>query len=656
MKNLFNMDNTPMHLDAEHLLGMIKLMKNPISVHAGEDATVIYANPHMLAVWGKDSSIIGKPLEEGLPEMKGQPFREMFATSFREGKTYSGIETPADLELNGNLGTYYFDFSYQPVRNSDGKIIGVMNSAIDVTERVKHRQTLDRAKLDALVLEKEQAINEKLVADKLELESQVLLRAREAVENAQQFKRLVEQAPVAIAVFRTEELFIDIVNPSMLEIWGKKSSILGLPLSKAMPELDGQPFIGILQNVIACGTPFFAKESKAFVMHGGVLTEGYYNFICQPLKNPDGTVSTVLQMVTEVTEQVVARLEVQRTKEMMDMAIDAANLGSWRIDPETRNLAYNDALARMYGYVGDTAMTFDQAIAQVTDEHKGRLLMEIDKALESGGVYDVTFEQRRFDNDEVIWLKSFGKVNLHQNGQPIFTGFVMDVTEAKKDEQRKHDFISIVSHELKTPLTSLNGYLQLLQRLSKKAEDVQTGKIADSAVRQLKRMNEMVNGFLDLSRLESGKLILELSTFDFEKLVREMVAEAEMVDSSHRFELISCDSVEVVGDRLKIASVISNLLSNAAKYSPGSDLVTISCDKIEDQIHLSVIDKGIGIAPEHIDNLFDRFYRVNSSGQVSGFGIGLYLSREVITRHQGKIWAESKLGEGSTFHFSLPII
>lgn len=645
-----------MLLDTEQLLGMMKLIKNPISVHAGDDATVLYANDYMLAVWGKDSSIIGKPLEVGLPEMKGQPFREMFATSFREGKTYTGTETPADLELQGKLDTYYFDFSYQPVRNSNGEIIAVMNSAIDVTERVKHRQTLDKAKLDALVLEKEQAINEQLVADKLELESQVLLRAREAVENAQQFKRLVEQAPVAIAVFRTEELFGDIANESILKIWGKDSSAIGLPLYKAMPELDGQPFIGILKNVIVSGKPYFGKESKAFVMHRGVLTEGYYNFICQPLKNPDGTISSVLQMVTDVTAQVVARLEVQRTKEMMDMAIDAANLGSWRIDPETKNLEYNDALARMYGYSGDTPMTFDQAISQVTEEHKTRLLLEIDKALDMGGLYDVTFEQRRFDSDEIIWLKSFGKVNLHENGQPVFTGFVMDVTEAKKDEQRKHDFISIVSHELKTPLTSLNGYLQLLQRMSKKSEDLQTGRIADSAVRQLKRMNEMVNGFLDLSRLEAGKLILEMLTFDFEKLVNEMIAEAELVDSSHRFELLNCDSVHITGDRLKIASVISNLLSNAAKYSPGSDLVTISCDKIGDQIHFSVSDSGIGIAPEHIDNLFDRFYRVNSSGQVSGFGIGLYLSKEVITRHQGKIWVDSRLGEGSTFHFSLPVI
>ncbi len=642
-------------LNIDQLIEMMNLIKNPISVHVGEEAVILYANPAMLRVWGKDASVIGKPLEVGLPEMKGQPFREMFATSFREGITYSGDETPADLVLDGKLGTYYFDFSYQPIKNAAGEIIGVMNSAVDVTERVLHQQTLLKAEHDAELLQKEQEINEQLSADKLELESQVLIRAREAIESAHQFERLVEQAPVAIAVVRSHDLFVDIANPRILEIWGKDKSILGLPLAQAMPELEGQPFIGILQKVISSGQPYFGSESKAFVEHDGVLIEGYFNFICQPLKDGAGKIDSVLQVVSDVTEQVVARLEVQRTKEMMDMAIDAANLGSWQIDPQTRALVYNDALARMYGYTSEIPMTFEQAIAQVSDEHRERLVAEIDRAIADGGIYDVTFTQKRFDSEDIIWVKSFGKVNLDKAGKPVFSGFVMDVTEAKKDEQRKHDFIGIVSHELKTPLTSLNGYLQLLQRMARKSENSQTTTITDSAVRQLQRMNAMVNGFLDLSRLEAGKLVLERSTFSMDDLVREMVIEAGIVDSSHTFEIAQCDSLSVFADRVKIASVISNLLNNAAKYSPGSNLVTSTCKKMAEHVKISVEDRGMGIAPEHIKNLFDRFYRVNSSGQVSGFGIGLYLSSEVIARHEGKIWVESDLGKGSIFSFTLPL-
>jgi len=644
-----------MLLDNDQLIGILNLIKNPVSVHVGDEAVILYANEPMLAVWGKDNSIIGLPLEEGLPEMKGQPFKEMFATSYREGITYAGTETPADLVVDGKLGTYYFDFDYRAVRNANGEIIGVMNSAIDVTERVHHQQTLIKSQRDAAALQKEQEVNEKLAADKVKLESQIVLKAKEALDNAKRFERLVEQAPIAIAVMRSKELYVDIANANILEIWAKDSSIIGLPLSEAMPELIGQPFINILQNVISSAQPYYGQESKAFVMRNGVLTEGYFTFICQPLQDADGKVNSVLQVVTEVTAQVMSRLESLRTKEMMDMAIDAANLGSWQIDPTTKALKYNAALARIYGYQDEQPMTFDQAIAQVSDEHRTLLIEAIDKAIGSASAYDVTFTQRRFDDDQLIWLRSFGKINQDDSGRPVFTGFVMDVTEAKKDEQRKHDFIGIVSHELKTPLTSLNGYLQLLQRIAKREENNNAFDITSSAVRQLKRMNEMVNGFLDLSRLESGKVILDQSNFRLDELINEMAIESRIVDSSHQVEVLQCDEVEIFADRLKIASVLSNLLSNAAKYSPSSQLITVDCKLIDGQVKVCVHDKGIGISPEHIKHLFDRFYRVETGAQISGFGIGLYLSSEIISRHKGQIWAESELGNGSSFCFTLPL-
>jgi len=236
-----NMDTKPILLDKDQLIAVLNLSKNPISIHTGEEAVIQYANEAMLAVWGKDSSIIGLPLEQAIPEMIGQPFKEMFAVSFREGKVYSGKETPADLVIDGKKNTYYFDFEYRPVRDALGNIFCVMNSAFDVTERVLHQQTIFLAKRDANALLQEQQANEKLAADNLALETQVLLRARQAVENAEQFKRLVTQAPVAIAVMSTQELFVDIANPKILEIWAKPSTILGLPLAKAMPELIGQP-------------------------------------------------------------------------------------------------------------------------------------------------------------------------------------------------------------------------------------------------------------------------------------------------------------------------------------------------------------------------------------------------------------------------------
>ncbi|RZK39017.1 MAG: PAS domain S-box protein [Pedobacter sp.] len=664
-------------LGYEQLISVLNLSKTPTAVHIGEEAVIQFANDAMLAVWGKDRTVIGLSLEDALPELRGQPFAAMFAKVWREGLTIAGTDTAADLIIDGELKKFYFDFEYRAVLDTDGKTQCILHSAVDVTERVLHDKTLRIQKELSEVLEREQSLNEELTAANeelsaineelsenreqlselnAELENKVDQRVKEVVEVSKRFNTLVEQAPVAITLLVGMDLIVEVANPKILEVWSKDKSIIGLPLHKALPELVGQPFIDILRDVIQTGIPYYGKESKGILDRNGQLTEGYFNFICQPVRDGNGQVTSVLQVVTDVSEQVFSRLKLQRTQNMMEMAIDAAKLGSWHIDPETKALRYNDALSRMYGYDRAEKMTFDDAIGQISEEYRNHVTKEVERAIESGGDYDVTFTQRKFDQDELIWVRSFGKVNLDDSGVPIFSGFVMDVTEAKKEEQRKNDFIGIVSHELKTPLTSLNGYLQLLQRRASKSGDEQGTEIAASAVRQLQRMNSMINGFLNLSRLETGKMILDKGLFRIDELLREIANESGIVDASHQITFEFCDEIEVFGDRMKIGSVISNLLSNAVKYSPNAREIAVNCKLVDEKIQISVRDSGIGIDAKHIDHLFDRYYRVDNKSQISGFGIGLYLSSEIISRHHGEIWAESKLGEGSTFHFTLPLV
>lgn len=641
-------------LNQQQLIDVLNTSKTATAIYIGENAIIQFANDAMLSVWGKDRSVVGMFLHEAIPELVGQPFGELLAKVWREGITHIGTSAPADLVVDGKLSTFYFDFEYRAMKNQNGEVYCIINSAVDVTERVINQKIIDAARRNAKALEREQANNLLLTTEKYELESQVQLISKEALENAEQFKRLVEQAPFAIAVFEGLELKVDIVNAEMLSIWGKDESVLGLPLAKALPELEGQPFEEIIRNVLITGKPYVAQESRAMVMRNDELTDGYYNFVCKTIKGANGENKGVLQVVTDVTIQVEARLAMQRTQEMMDMAIDAANLGSWLIHPVTKDLRYNAALARMYGYDKDEPMKYEDIIGQVSEEFRDALTQEIERAITDGGVYDVTFTQRRFNDGEIIWLRSFGKINK-VNGETLFSGFVMDVTQAKKDEQRKNDFIGIVSHELKTPLTSINGYVQLVQRMAKKEGNIAIADITASAIRQLQRMNEMVNGFLDLSRLESGKVVLDKTHFKLDELIIEIVNESRVIDSTHAIELNQSCGVELYADRLKLGSVLSNLLSNAVKYSPHAKLVKVTCETTADEVKICVIDEGIGISKEHIGHLFDRYYRVETKSQISGFGIGLYLSAEVINRHNGKIWAESELDKGSTFCFTLPL-
>ena len=232
-----------------------------------------------------------------------------------------------------------------------------------------------------------------------------------------------------------------------------------------------------------------------------------------------------------------------------------------------------------------------------------------------------------------------------------------DITEQKRNEERKNDFIGMASHELKTPLTSLTALVQVLQKKLKDTNDPFIPQALDKVNLQTKKMSSLINGFLNISRLESGKLEMLKEPFDLSELISEQLDEIKLTVNSHTFTFDPATPVTVEADREKIGSVISNLLSNAVKYSPRGKLVNISCTLQNDEAQVSVADEGMGIRPQDLPRIFDRYYRSDSehTRHISGFGVGLYLSAEIIRRHEGRIWVESEKGKGSTFYFALPV-
>lgn len=634
------------------------ILQSPVAmcIMMGPQHIVTLANQLIIDLWGKpEALVINRPIFEALPDARGQGLEELMEKVYFNGDTFRANEMPVNLIRNGLPDLVYQNFVYQPYRDADGIILGVIATTIDVTEQVLARKELQDLNEElASVNEEQAAANEELSA----IQQNLNLKVAELANSESRFRLLVEQAPVAIAVFKTKELVIDLVNKLMLEVWGKTPDITGKPLAVAMPELIGQPFIPLMANVFTTGESYYGYESRALVSRNGEMIEGYFNFICQPIKNEHGIITSILQVVTEVTDQVNARLEVQKAEEMMRLAIDAAKLGTWHIDPATKDLKYNAALARIFGYEGEKPMTYDQAIGQVTNTFRKRITAAIEKAIEEGGDYDITYSQRRFNDGELIWLRSLGKVSSDENGNFIlFSGFVMDITELKKDEIRKNDFIGMVSHELKTPLTSLGAIVQVANSKLKNNSDTFLAGAMEKANVQVKKMGAMINGFLNISRLESGKIMIDKKTFDLEELIGEMIDEMKLTISTHIINLDGCGDLEVYADREKISSVITNLLSNAIKYSPKSKLVHVSCKLTGKEAIISVKDEGMGIAAVDANKIFERYYRVETEDNrhISGFGIGLYLSAEIIKQHGGKIWVDSTLGQGSTFHFSLPV-
>lgn len=218
---------------------------------------------------------------------------------------------------------------------------------------------------------------------------------------------------------------------------------------------------------------------------------------------------------------------------------------------------------------------------------------------------------------------------------------------------RKDEFIGLASHELKTPLASVSGYLQLLSR---QTTDVISQQFLRKALLQVNRLVSLVNDLLDVSKIEAGKLKFNASAFDMETLTRDAIELVRNTNPSHRILLrVAPGDYTFEADGQRIEQVIVNLLSNAIKYSPKADEVSVEISASATEVKFTVTDSGIGIPADKINHLFSRFYRVDdASSNISGLGIGLYLCQEIVRRHHGKIWVLSELGDGSTFYFTLP--
>ena len=233
---------------------------------------------------------------------------------------------------------------------------------------------------------------------------------------------------------------------------------------------------------------------------------------------------------------------------------------------------------------------------------------------------------------------------------------IEDITDRRAIEQRKDDFLSIASHELKTPLTTIKGYVQIINRLIANYQDEKLKNAVGKTSLYVERLNSLIGELLDVSRIQSGKIELHQEPFDFDEMVAEAVDSLRQGSRSHEINVTGHTDSQVTGDESHIIQVVTNLLSNAVKYSPGQPSIQVHLSVVSDYVKLAVTDQGVGIPRDEQDKIFERFYRVGDTQQrFPGMGIGLYICAQIIRNHEGTLWVESEPGKGSTFSFTLPI-
>lgn len=233
---------------------------------------------------------------------------------------------------------------------------------------------------------------------------------------------------------------------------------------------------------------------------------------------------------------------------------------------------------------------------------------------------------------------------------------IEDITERKAIEQRKDDFLSIASHELKTPLTTVLGYVQMMQRLMPENVSDKFRSVVDKTGVYVDRLNQLLAELLDVSRIQTGNLELHIEPFDFDKMVIDTIDGLKAATPGYNIILKGNVGVTFNGDEMHLIQVLTNLISNAIKYSPESHEVEVYISKVSNFVKVSVKDNGMGIKEGELKKIFERFYRVGEiQKRYPGMGIGLYICDQIVKNHGGTLWAESKIGEGSVFSFTLPI-
>lgn len=225
---------------------------------------------------------------------------------------------------------------------------------------------------------------------------------------------------------------------------------------------------------------------------------------------------------------------------------------------------------------------------------------------------------------------------------------------ARELDSKKDEFIGIASHELKTPLTSIKAYIQLLERHFESEPESMAAKYTAKTNIYINRLNSLISDLLDVSKINAGKLEFNMSDFSFSELVHESIEGIQNTSSTHTILLEIAEDCVVHADRHRIEQVFSNLLTNAIKYSPNANKIDVMVTVNGSEAIVGVRDYGIGISKEQQEKVFERFYRVDNAHRFSGLGLGLFISYEIIKRHDGRMWVESEPDKGSTFYFSLP--
>lgn len=443
-------------------------------------------------------------------------------------------------------------------------------------------------------------------------------------------------------------------NDIYLSEEGRK--ILGLAMETVIDETT------FLNQLFPNGYNSLKKNSIELTENG---KEGHFDST-QHIHKPDGSprivrvqgsihpaevgLPRVVGTVLDVTEMVAAH----ENDELLAAIIRSSNDA---IVGKTLNgtiNSWNEAAERIFGFSAQEMI--GTSIYTIVPDDKKEEEASILATLRAGGRMEYFETKRLTKSGRLIDVSLTISPIKDMDGNIIgISKIARDITEKKQEEKRKHDFVTMVSHEIKTPLTSILLYTQVLLKGAQNDENKNAWNIGLKIEAMTKKIILMIKDYLSLSKIEDGKIDVSKEELDLRKVMYEAVEDAKLVTSKHDITIHGGDGIQVLADPNKLEQVFVNLLSNAIKYSPAGGNIRIECKPNANTVTVSVIDQGIGIRPEDQRKLFKKFARIDSprTHTISGFGIGLYLVAEILRSHGTSIHIDSQEGYGSRFYFDL---